>query len=87
MTRLKKIPRFKSEDEEARFWLKTGSARYLDWLKAEHWVFPNLKLSTQPITIRLPRVVVNGYKLKANKMDVPYQALMKQALYRSLAAA
>lgn len=87
MANLKKIPKFKSEDEEAKFWLKVDSTKYLDYSKMEHWVFPNLKLSTQPITIRLPKTLINGYKLKANKMDVPYQSLMKQALYRDLSNA
>lgn len=87
MAMLKKIPKFKNENEEAAFWLKADSTKYLDWSKAEHWVFPNLKLSTQPITIRLPKTLINGYKLKANKMDVSYQSLMKQALYQNLAVA
>ncbi len=82
MTKLRKIPKFKNEDEEAKFWLKADSSKYLDWSKAEHWIFPNLKLSTAPITIRLPKGLINDFKLKANKMDVPYQALMKQALYK-----
>lgn len=85
MAKLKKIPKFENEDEEAKFWLRVDSTKYLDYSKAEHWVFPNLKLSTQPITIRLPKTLINGYKLKANKMDVSYQALMKQALYQNLA--
>jgi predicted DNA binding CopG/RHH family protein len=82
MKKLKKIPHFKGEDEENDFWQKVDSTEYVDWSKAEHWVFPNLKLSTQPITIRLPKGLINDYKLRANKMDVPYQALMKQALYK-----
>lgn len=85
MTKLKRIPKFKNEDEEATFWLKADSTQYVDYSKAEHWVFPNLKLSTQPITIRLPKSLINDFKIKANKMDVPYQALMKKVLYSGLA--
>ncbi len=85
MAKLKKIPKFKNEEEESKFWLNHDSTEYVDWSKAEHWVFPNLKLSTQPITIRLPKSLINDFKLKANKMDVPYQSLMKQALYSGLA--
>lgn len=84
MPKLKKIPHFKNEDEEAKFWNRVDSTEYLDWDKAEHWVFPNLKFSSEPITIRLPKGLVNDYKLKANKMDVPYQSLMKQVLYKGL---
>lgn len=82
MAKLKKIPKFKNEDEEAKFWLKADSTKYVDWSKGEHWVFPNLKLSAQPITIRLPKSLINDFKLKAHRMDVPYQALMKQALFK-----
>ncbi|MEK7127686.1 MAG: CopG family antitoxin [Patescibacteria group bacterium] len=34
--KLKKIPKFKNEDEEAKFWLKADSTEYIDWSKAEH---------------------------------------------------
>lgn len=45
MRKLKKIPKFKSEKEEREFWWKTDSTEYVDWSKAEKWVFPNLKLT------------------------------------------
>ena len=84
MQKLKKIPHFKNEDEERDFWDRADSTEYVDWSKAEHWQFPNLKLSTTPITIRLPKILINDFKIKANKLDVPYQALMKQALAKGL---
>jgi len=84
MVKLKKVPKFRNEAEEAKFWLRADSTKYVDYSKAEHWVFPNLKLSSKPITIRLPSSLINDYKLKASKMDVPYQALMKQVLYKGL---
>lgn len=84
MVKLKKIPKFKSEDEEARFWNRVDSTEYLDWSKAEHWVFPNLKLTSKPITIRIPEGLLNRFKVKANQLDVPYQALMKQALAKGI---
>lgn len=85
MKKLKKIPHFKTEDEEREFWNRVDSTEYVDWSRTEHWIFPNLKLSSRPITIRLPKILINDYKLKANKMDVPYQSLMKQALFKGLA--
>ncbi|MEK7565747.1 MAG: BrnA antitoxin family protein [Patescibacteria group bacterium] len=85
MKGLKTIPKFKSEAEEREFWQRVDSTEYVDYSKMEHWVFPNLKLSTQPITIRLPKGLINDFKIKANKMDVPYQALMKQVLYSGFA--
>lgn len=84
MKKLKKIPHFKNEDEENNFWQRVDSTEYVDWSKAEHWVFPNLKLSTKPITIRITESLLNRFKIKANKLDVPYQALMKQALAKGI---
>jgi hypothetical protein len=45
--RLKKLPKFKSEDEERKFWASHESSDYVDWSRAEVIrepnVFPNLK--------------------------------------------
>lgn len=83
MKKLKKMSEDQSEEAVAKYWL-THSADKLDWSKAEHWSFPNLKLSTQPITIRLPKYLINDFKVKANRLDVSYQSLMKQALAKGL---
>ncbi len=74
---LKSIPKFKSEAEERKFWETHDSTDYLDWSKAEHVGFPNLKLSTQAISIRLPISLLEQIKIEANKRDVPYQSLIK----------
>jgi predicted DNA binding CopG/RHH family protein len=84
--KLKKIPRFKSENEEREFWLTHDSTEYVDWSKAGNWQFPNLKLTSKPITIRLPQSLINRLKIKAHKMDVPYQSLIKQLLLRGLSS-
>ncbi len=84
MKKLKRAPKFKSEAEEAQFWLKADSTQYVDYSKGEHWVFPNLKLTSKPITIRIPEGLLNRFKIKANQLDVPYQSLMKQALAKGI---
>ena len=73
----KQIPEFHSEDEEREFWASHDSADYLDWDKAKHAVFPNLKLSTKTISLRLPESMLNELRQLANKRDVPYQSLIK----------
>jgi uncharacterized DUF497 family protein len=78
---LKKIPKFKSEKEEREFWWTHDSTQYVDFSKREHWIFPNLQLTTRPITIRLPAGLVDIIKVKANSMDIPYQSLIKQTLH------
>lgn len=45
MKKLKTIPKFKNEDEEAKFWNTHSSIDYIDWSKAVEVEFPNLKLS------------------------------------------
>lgn len=85
MKNLKKIPKFKSEKEERLFWQKVDSTEYVDWSKAEKWVFPNLKLTSTPITIRIPDSLLNRVKMRAHQKDIPYQTLMKQFIYKGLA--
>ena len=76
----KKIPTFKSENEERRFWAKADATEYLDWSKAKLAVFPNLKPSLKTISLRLPEFMIDELKVLANKRDVPYQSLLKMFL-------
>ena len=73
----KKIPKFKSEAEERRFWQKHDSSEYIDWKDAKEVVLPNLKPSTRKISIRLPESMIEELKVLANKHDVPYQSFIK----------
>ena len=78
MKKLKPIPKFKNEDEEAEFWATHDSTDYFDISKAVvNPSFPNLKLSTKAITIRVSESLLNDLKRLANKKDVPYQSLVK----------
>lgn len=77
MKKLKTIPRFKNEDAERDFWATADSTDYFDWSKAERVVFPNLKFSTETISLRLPAFLLAEIKQMANRKDVPYQSLMK----------
>src|SRR2546429_2935896 len=40
---------------ERMFWETHDSTDYVDWSKAQHARFPNLKLSTTAISLRLPQ--------------------------------
>jgi len=83
--KLKPIPNFKSEREEREFWQKADSTEYLDWSKAERVSFPNLELTSKPVTIRLPQSMIDRLKIKAHKRDMPYQTMIKDILFRGLA--
>ncbi len=81
MRKLKPIPKFKDEDEEDKFWSTHDSTKYIDWEKAiVNPSFPNLKLSTKTITIRVSESLLEDLKMIANKKDVPYQSLVKMFL-------
>jgi predicted DNA binding CopG/RHH family protein len=75
--KLKPIPNFRTEAEERKFWETHDSTDYVDWSKAKRVQFPNLKLSTTAISLRLPQGLLDPIKIAANKRDVPYQSLIK----------
>ena len=78
MTRQRKtVPRFASEAEERAFWETHDSTEFVDWSKAESAVLPSLKPTTQTISPRLPRHLLDAIKTAANARDVPYQSLIK----------
>lgn len=81
---LKKIPQFKSETQERKFWQKADSTEYVDYSKAENWRFPNLKLTSRPITLRLPQTLIEKVKIKAHRLDIPYQTFIKQLIFKEL---
>ena len=77
MSKVKQIPKFKTEKEERTFWEKHNSSEFLDWRKAKFAAFPNLKPSTKTISLRLPEGLLDRIKIEANKRDMPYQSLIK----------
>ncbi|MBI3082626.1 MAG: BrnA antitoxin family protein [Gemmatimonadetes bacterium] len=83
---LKPIPEFGSEAEEREFWETHDSSEYVDWSRARFVTFPNLKPSTETISLRLPAPLLADLKTLANKRDVPYQSLLKVFLAERVAA-
>ncbi|HEX4004911.1 MAG TPA: BrnA antitoxin family protein [Acidobacteriaceae bacterium] len=75
--RLKPVPEFASEANERAFWESHDSTSYVDWSRAQIASFPKLRPSTKTISLRLPEDVLNAIRSHANKLDVPYQSLMK----------
>jgi predicted DNA binding CopG/RHH family protein len=73
----KGIPKFKSEDAEREFWSTHDSTEFVDWRKAKRMILPSLRPSSQTISLRLPKPMLDRLKLLANKRDVPYQSLLK----------
>jgi predicted DNA binding CopG/RHH family protein len=74
---MKKIPKFRSEDAERDFWARADSTDHIDWSKAKRVVMAELKPSQKTISLRLPEMMLEELKLLSNKVDVPYQTLIK----------
>ncbi len=68
---------YATEVEELAFWETHDSTEYVDWSKAASVVMPNLKPTTQTISLRLPLHLLETIKAAANARDVPYQSLIK----------
>ena len=83
---LKTIPHFDSEEEERAFWETHDTADYVDWSRARVGFFPNLKPTTETISLRLPLGLLAELKMLANKRDVPYQSLTNIVLDDELVA-
>ena len=77
MSELQKIPELKTVEEEAEFWSTHDSTEYIDWSTAQKTIIPNLKPTTESISIRLPSPLLARLKALANEKDVPCQPLMK----------
>lgn len=81
----KKIPEFKSEDAERKFWATADSTEYVDWRSATPSKFVRLKPSLKTISLRLPVAMIEDLKVLANRRDVPYQSLLKVFLAERIA--
>jgi predicted DNA binding CopG/RHH family protein len=80
----KKIPKFQDENQEQEFWSSADSTEYIDWSKSKKLMAPKLKPSLKLISIRLPENIIYRLKQKANKLDIPYQSLIKIILQEKI---
>ena len=73
-----KLPDFKNEDQEREYWAKFDPGKYFEAKDFKEVHFPNLKPTTKQISIRFPLHWIYAIKEKANKIGIPYQALIKK---------
>lgn len=78
------LPQFMDEDEERVFWDEVDLGDYLEPSDFKHAVFPNLKPTSEAISLRIPAYLLARVKEKANAMGVPYQALIKQFIAKGM---
>lgn len=84
MKKVLKIPKFKNEDEEREFWSKVSLADFFEIKDFEKVSFPNLKPTSESISIRIPKMMLARLKETANEMNVPYQSLIKNYIKQGL---
>ena len=82
-----KIPKFKNESSERAFWAKSDLSKHFKSTDFDSAVFPNLKPSSQPISIRIPSHLLARLKEHANELDMPYQSLIKKYISQGVAEA
>lgn len=81
---MKKIPQFKNEDEERDFWSENSPLDYISNLEPMQIDLSALKPSTERISLRVPKSILDSIKIMANKRDVPYQSFIKMILAKSV---
>ena len=85
-SKTKPLPKFRSEAKEREFWESKDNdvTEYVNSSKRVMAKFKNLKPSTTSISLRLTDSLLDGIRQQANKLDVPYQSLMKVWLTEKL---
>lgn len=80
MSNKKIVPKkkFKSEDQERDFWAAQDLTQLANKNQLIPVSFPNLKPTSSSISIRIPDYLLARLKERSNKLNIPYQTLMKQ---------
>ena len=88
MTTKHKIPRFKSEQEEAEWWDAHPEVITELFLKAKKEGkikrLPMARGATRPVTIRMPVADIETAQDIAERRGVPYQTYIKGLLHQAL---
>lgn len=81
----KKLPDFKSREEEIEFWATANTLEYIDE-SAEVVVEldPSLKKPMRPVTIRLREAQIDALKAIAEKKAIPYQTMVRSWIAEKL---
>jgi len=79
-----KIPKFKNEDQERKFWSKVDLSEYFSANDFRPVSFGELKPSSRAISLRVPEYLLIRLKEKANELKIPYQSLIKQYIAKGL---
>ena len=84
---MKQQRRRHSDAKVAEYWLAHDSADAVDWTAPGVRIEfdPDVERPTRPVTLRLPRRLLQELRVLAKDRDVPYQSLMKILLAEKVA--
>ena len=66
-------------------WAKVELSKYFEQDVFERAIFPHLKPTSRPISLRLPEYLIMRIQEHAHEIDVPYQTLMKRYIAQGFA--
>jgi predicted DNA binding CopG/RHH family protein len=81
-TKLKKMPRFKS-DREAEEFVATADLSEYD-LSGGEFVRVELKRKDKSINLRLPEMLLDAVRSRAERAGMPYQRFIRMALEKAV---
>jgi predicted HicB family RNase H-like nuclease len=89
--KLKKLPKFESEEQEREFWATHDSTEYLDWSKAiKNPSFPNLKRTEGLMHLVLPNTLHKKLDKLASQKHIPSERLaerfIREGMQREIAS-
>ena len=77
-----KLPNFKTDEEEKKFWENHSIADYWEDLRESDDRFIRPKLT--PVTLKFDPLVLRKIKMLARKRRIPYYACIRYILVRSV---
>jgi hypothetical protein len=85
--KLKKLPKFKSEEEEREFWATHDSTEYLDWSKAKVLQEPLVSRKQMKVSLTLSGRALARLQAMAKVRKVSPQALANRLAKRAMTKA
>lgn len=79
---MKKLPKFKTEGEEIKFWEAHSITDYWDELEEGKDIFRRPKLT--PVTLKFDPLVLNKIRMLARKRGISYNAYIRYLIAKSV---
>jgi predicted DNA binding CopG/RHH family protein len=79
---MKKLPTFKTQEEEIKFWEKHSIAEYWGELEESTDIFERPRLT--PVTLKFDPLVLKKLKMLARKRGVSYNAYIRLLLAKGV---